>query len=173
MNTNAGSNSKTNSKSVLIRLSEACNKHKLQHEKTAANSDDDIDNGNDVGVSHRHKTNNEYEKCVHELNILKDIIPKVEAAYRLPYVNKNQKRNNSKASSSNGKKARIGKGSSSSSSSGSNIRVGDIFYLCMFYGNVVLGTFCPFSKQILLQNDKHGMDSKCDSFVHIQFLIAS
>ena len=163
---NHNRNGGNNSKSLLIRLSEACNRHKSFHETeqqkkrqrkqqqqqqkgkqkeqesySNQEEEEEEEEDHDMHDSDEYSCNHvDYETCVHELNILKGIIPKVEAAYRLPYKN-----------------CSIAGGTNTGNG---NIHASDVFNLCMFYHNIVVGEFCPHSRQILLQNDSDGMDSE-------------
>ena len=163
---NHNRNGGNNSKSLLIRLSEACNRHKSFHETeqqkkrqrkqqqqqqkgkqkeqesySNQEEEEEEEEDHDMHDSDEYSSNHvDYETCVHELNILKGIIPKVEAAYRLPYKN-----------------CSIAGGTNTGNG---NIHASDVFNLCMFYHNIVVGEFCPHSRQILLQNDSDGMDSE-------------
>ena len=159
-NTNGTS---SNNKSLLIRLSEACNRHKLQHEErrkrlqqrrqrrrqrqqdehpsaggpTAMDADDEVEEENNNEIDFEEEVEKEFRQCTQDLKILKDVIPRVEAAYRLP-----------KQTSS-----------ASTSSTSPAIHENDLSNLCMFYHSIVMGSFCPHSKQILLQSGiEHGID---------------
>lgn len=144
------SSSSSKKESILIRLSQCCNHHKSKHHKDE-NHENENNHDNDAITYHNTITNNnnnnatdiQYHKCARDLKILKDITPKVEDTYRLPFRNCHN--------NGNGKK---------NVKNSKQIRAGDIKNLCMFYNSVVMGSFCTFSKQILLQNDEHGMESK-------------
>jgi hypothetical protein len=147
MNTNRNKNSsKLKSKTLLMLLSESCNQHKASHVtrsrcKTRHYRHDHYHQHHDTDDYEEEQEEEEnYQKCEHELTMLKNIIPRVESAYRLP----DQK-------------------TSSSASTSKAISTNDIFNLCMFYHSIVMGAFCPFSKQILLQGDEYGNESKSSS----------
>ena len=152
-NLNANANVNSSHKSLLIRLSEACNQHKNNHH-SSSNNNNDNHNGNQNDKEKQQQI--QYEKCIHELSILNNIIPKVESAYRLPYQKTKRNKGNNNTTG-----VKI---------SNNKIHASDISNLCMFYHSVVMGSFCPFSKEILLQNNRNndsrdsgsykGMESK-------------
>lgn len=150
MNANVNTNANSSHKSLLIRLSEACNQHKNNHHHHHSTSNSNNDNHNSNQNDGEKQQQIQYEKCIHELSILNNIIPKVESAYRLPYQkSKRDKRNNNTAG--------IG-------ISHNKIHASDISNLCMFYHSVVMGSFCPYSKEILLQNNRNNDTGNSGTF---------
>ena len=137
------SSSSSKKESILTRLAQCCNHHQSKHHNDNNNENENENNHDAITHNNDNATNIQYDKCARDLKILKDIIPKVEDTYRLPFRNCDN--------NDNGKK---------NVKNSKQIRAGDIKNLCMFYHSVVMGSFCTFSKQILLQNDDHGMESK-------------
>jgi hypothetical protein len=94
------------SSDVLLRLSDACNKHATYHKgrKNTGQSEDDEDNLP--------------ERCRSDLQILRNLLPKVEKSFQPPAPGK--------------------KGPEAE----------DIAHLCDFYNSVLRGAYCPHAPHL-------------------------
>ena len=139
-------------KPLLFRLSEGWNKHRIfhqnrsRHRRSISPSGDGEDDG-DANLSkdeHDTHTNNRNDndsnkiprRCCRDLKALRALIPKVEREYQLsPHHNWN-----------------LGEGGGAEKKM--MIDSNEIGELCMFYGTIVMGTFCPHSHSLLFDDGR-------------------
>ena len=84
--TNSGSGNGASSNSWLVRLSEACAKHKEYHRLQDEN-DDDEDDDTTNNNNNNNKMGGISEKCRKDLSTLRKILPEVEKKYTISLLN--------------------------------------------------------------------------------------
>ena len=85
--TNSGSGNGASSNSWLVRLSEACAKHKEYHRLQDENDDDDEDDDTTNNNNNNNKMGGISEKCRKDLGTLRKILPEVEKKYTISLLN--------------------------------------------------------------------------------------
>ena len=169
-NKNSNSNVGSISKPLLFRLSEAWNNHRIFHQNRRRQSQNDGDNSDGNGDDKRvdadgNPNDDEGEsdkiprRCCKDLKVLRAIIPKVEREYQLlPNYGRDLGSNDTVTSNGTG----TGTGNNTGirrQKRGGEINPDEIGDLCVFYGTIVTGTFCPHSHHLLFDEGRAGTES--------------